>query len=162
MKKIPGYGRGPVHLLGVLFCYSLVTYAAIKLFSNVSLWIALAFPAGIVIHDFILFPMYQKANRALSNYQLKRERQGKTSVLWINHVRVPVVISFLLLLCYFPIILRLASERPLYTGLSQDSYLYRWLLVTAALAVGSALAFFLRKRKAPAPAQEREERLNEK
>lgn len=160
MKKIPGYGRSPIHLLGVIFCYSLVTYAAIKLFSTVSLWIALAFPAGIALHDFLLFPMYRKANHALSKYQLKRERQGKTTVLWINHVRVPVVISFLLLLCYFPIILRLANERPLYTGLSQDTYLYRWLLVTVALAAGSALAFYFRKRKLTASAIEQKERAN--
>lgn len=153
MNKIPFYGRGPLHLLGVLFCYALVCYAAYKLFSNVSLWIALAFPAGIAVHDFILFPLYRKANHLLTDYQLKRERQGKTSVLWINHIRVPIVISFLLLLCYFPIILRLASDRPLYTGLSQDPYLYRWLLVTAALAAGSALAFFIRRRRAKAQKQ---------
>jgi ABC-type sugar transport system permease subunit len=147
MKKIPGYGRGPIHLLGVIFCYALVIYAGVKLFSTVSLWIALAFPAGIAIHDFVLFPIYRKANHALTNYQLKRDRQGKPSRRWINHVRVPVVISFLLLLCYFPIILRLvADQRPLNTGLSQDSYLYRWLLVTAALAAGSALAYFMRRR----------------
>lgn len=151
MKKIPGYGCNPIHLLGVIFCYSLVTYSGIKLFSNVSIWIALAFPLGIALHDFVLFPLYRKANHALTNYQLKRERQGKTSLLWINHVRVPVVISFLLLLSYFPIILRLASDRPLYTGLSQDPYLYRWLLVSAALAAGSALAYFLRKRQKQVP-----------
>lgn len=157
MKKIPGYGRDPIHLLGVVFCYALATYSAIKLFSNVSLWIALAFPAGIAVHDFVLFPLYRKANHVLTNYQLKRERQGKTSVLWINHVRVPLMISLLLLLCYFPIILRLATDRPLYTGLSQDPYLYRWLLVTAALAAGSALAYFLRKRQAQAHAQGKKE-----
>ncbi len=148
MKKIPGYGRSPIHLLGVLFCYSLVTYAAVKLFSNVSLWIALAFPAGIALHDFILFPAYRKANHFLTDYQVKREKQGKTSRRWINHIRVPVVLSFLLLLCYFPIILRLvADQRPKNTGLSQDSYLYRWLIVTAVLAAGSALAYFLRERR---------------
>ncbi|AHM60365.1 hypothetical protein D770_10540 [Flammeovirgaceae bacterium 311] len=157
MKKIPLYGRGPLHLLGVIFCYSLATYAGIKLFSNVSLWIALAFPAGIALHDFVLFPIYRKANHVLTNYQLKREQQGKTSRRWINHVRVPVVISFLLLLCYFPIILQLSDNRQEHTSLDQDSYLYRWLLVTAALVVGSVLAYFLKSRRAntTAPKQEK-------
>lgn len=145
--KIPVYGRGPLHLLGVIFCYSLVTYAGVILFSNVSLWIALAFPGGIFLHDFVLFPIYRKANHLLTDYQLKREQQGKTSYRWINHIRVPVVISFLLLLCYFPIILQLGDDRQLYTSLDQDFYLYRWLLVTAALAAGSALAYFIRRRK---------------
>lgn len=161
MKKIPLYGRGPLHLLGVIFCYGLVTYAAIKLFSNNSLWIALAFPGGIALHDFVLFPMYRKANHMLTDYQLERERKGKTSRRWINHVRVPVVISFILLLAYFPIILRLvADNRPLNTGLSQDSYLYRWLLVTAALAAGSALAYFMRRRRrhSHAPTQYQEKK----
>lgn len=160
MKKIPVYGRDPIHLLGVIFCYGIAFYAGIKLFSNVSLWIALAFPAGIILHDFILFPLYRKADQLLIDYQLERERKGKTSRRWINHVRVPVVISFILLLCYFPIILRLvADQRPLNTGLSQDPYLYRWLLVTAALAAGSALAYVLRRHRqhshTPAQYQER-------
>lgn len=148
MKKIPGYGRDPIHLLGVIFCYGMVAYAGAKLFSNVQWWIALAFPAGIALHDFVLFPIYRKANHVLTDYQLERERKGKTSRRWINHIRVPVVISFILLLAYFPIILRLvADQRPLNTGLSQDSYLYRWLIVTAVLAAGSALAYFWRRHK---------------
>lgn len=145
MKNIPGYGRSPIHLLGVIFCYALATYASVKLFSNVSLWVALAFPGGIFLHDFVLFPLYRKADHALLKYQQKREQRGKSSRRWINHLRVPVVISFLLLLCYFPIILRLSDERHLHTGLSQEGYLYRWLLVTAALAAGSALSFFITK-----------------
>ena len=38
-----------------------------------------------------------------------------------------------MVLTYFPLILRLSSNRELYTGLAPDSYLYRWLLVTAAV-----------------------------
>lgn len=163
MKKLPVYGRSPIHLLGVIFCYGLAFYAGTKLFSNVSLWIALAFPAGIALHDFVLFPLYRKANQKLTDIQLERDRKGKTSQRWINHIRVPVVISFILLMLYFPLILRLnADQRPLNTGLSVDSYLYRWLFVTAALAAGSALAFFLRKRKAHAPAHKRETGQNTK
>lgn len=147
MKKIPLYGRDPVHLVGVLFCYALVTYAGVKLFSNVALWVALAFPGGVFLHDFVLFPLYAKADTALTSFQSRQKKEGKLSKPWINYVRVPVVISFLLLLCYFPIILRLASERPLYTGLPQDSFLYRWLIVTAALAAGSAFSYFLPKER---------------
>lgn len=148
MKKIPLYGRDPLHLLGVLFCYALATYAAVKLFSSVSLWVALAFPGGIFLHDFVLFPLYTKADTALTSFHTKQMKKGNSSKPWINYVRVPVVISFLLLLCYFPIILRLADNRHLYTGLSPEPYLYRWLLVTAALAAGSALSYFLTKQRA--------------
>lgn len=148
MKKIPLYGRDPLHLLGVIFCYALATYAGVKLFSNVTLWVALAFPGGIFLHDFVLFPLYTKADTALTSFHNKQMKKDKTSKPWINYVRVPVVISFLLLLCYFPIILRLAHDRHLYTGLSPDSYLYRWLIVTAALAAGSAFSYFLSKNRA--------------
>lgn len=147
MKKIPGYGRGPVHLLGVIFCYSLAIYAGTKLFSNVSLWIALAFPAGIFLHDFVLFPLYSGIDRALKRLQHRQQREEKVSVGWINHVRVPFMICFFLLFAYFPIILRLPDDRHLYTSLSQDSYLYRWLIVTAVVAAGSAFSYFIRKRR---------------
>ncbi|WP_162054273.1 hypothetical protein [Pontibacter pamirensis] len=114
MKNIPGYGRGPVHLLGVIFCYILAIYAGVKLFSNVSLWIALAFPAGIFLHDFVLFPLYSGIDRGLKHLQRRQQREEKVSVGWVNHVRVPVMISFFLLLAYFPIILRLSDDRYLY------------------------------------------------
>lgn len=146
MKKIPVYGRSPIHLMGLLVCYGLAIYAGVKLFSNVSLWVALAFPAGIFVHDFILYPLYTKADRALSAYQLRQFQEKKISVAWINYLRLPVMIAVILLLCYFPIILRLSEDRPLYTSLSQDSYLYRWLIVVAAFSVGSAFSYFLKKR----------------
>lgn len=147
MKKIPGYGRGPVHLLGVIFCYSLAIYAGVKLFSNVSLWIALAFPAGIFLHDFVLFPLYSGIDQALKRIQRRQQRERKISVGWVNHVRVPVIISFFLLIAYFPIILRLSDDRYLYTSLTTDSYLYRWLIVTAVVAAGSLFSYFIRKRR---------------
>lgn len=151
MKNIPGYGRGPIHLLGVIFCYSLATYAAVKLFDNVSLWIALAFPAGIFLHDFVLFPIYSGIDRALKRVQRRQRREGKISVGWVNHVRVPVIVSFVLFLAYFPIILRLPEDRELYTSLSPDPYLYRWLIVTAVFIAGSAFSYMLRKRRTKEP-----------
>lgn len=147
MKNIPGYGRGPVHLLGVIFCYSLAIYAGSKLFSNVSLWIALAFPAGIFLHDFVLFPFYSGIDRTLKRMQRRQKREGKIAVFWVNYLRVPVIVSFVLLLAYFPIILRLPEDRELYTSLSPDPYLYRWLIVTAVFAAGSAFAYYLKKRR---------------
>ncbi|MDX5422072.1 MAG: hypothetical protein LPK07_15035 [Hymenobacteraceae bacterium] len=151
MKKLPIYGESPLHLAGVVFCYGLAAYAGLKLFDNVPLWIALAFPAGIFLHDFVLFPLYSGADRVLKRIQRKQLQEGKITTPWINYVRVPVIISFLLLFCYFPIILRLADERELYTALSQDTYLYRWLIVSAVFAAGAVLSYFLRARKTRQP-----------
>jgi hypothetical protein len=150
MKKLPLYGESIWHLLGTLFCYALVTYASIKLFGVVSLWIALAFPAGVIVHDFILFPAYRKLDNIMVGWQEKQLSKGKSSRLWINYVRLCVMISLLLLLCYFPIILNVSEDRHLYTGLTQESYLYRWLIVTGVFIAGSVFSFYRANQRAKA------------
>ena len=76
---------------------------------------------------------------------------------WINHVRVPVIISALLLAMFFPLILRLSN--PYYqqvTGFNENVYIVNWLAVTGVLFAGSALAYAIRlgrarRRKAGTP-----------
>ncbi len=148
MKKIPLYGESLLHLLGVLICYALVTYASIKLFGVVSLWIALAFPAGVIVHDFILFPVYRKVDQWLSAYQEKQQENGTDSIRWINYVRFPLMTSLLLFFCYFPLILRLPEDRHLDTGLSPEPYLYRWLIVSGTLMAGAIITYYIRSRQA--------------
>ena len=67
-------------------------------------------------------------------------------VPWINHVRVPVVISALLLVMFFPLILRLSN--PYYqvaTGYNEGVYVFNWLAVSGALFIGSAVTYAIRR-----------------
>ena len=61
------------------------------------------------------------------------------------HLVIPACLSGLLLLVFFPLILRLAPDR--YegaTGRSPDRYLIVWLLFTAALFLVSVLIWAVR------------------
>jgi hypothetical protein len=66
---------------------------------------------------------------------------------WINYVRVPAALSGLLLLVWFPLILRLQSPYHASTTLSADPYLWHWLAVTGTLFLLSAVAFAVRLRR---------------
>jgi hypothetical protein len=88
-----------------------------------------------------------------------RHRPGRLpTVPWINSLRVPVVLSGILLLIWFPLILRLPARFPATTALSLDPYLWHWLAVTGALFLLSAGALALPLRAGRArPAEEPEQ-----
>ena len=66
----------------------------------------------------------------------------------LNHLRVPVLLSSLMLLVWFPLVLeRDPASFARANGLSTDVYLERWLGLTAVLLIGSALIFALRARR---------------
>ena len=63
----------------------------------------------------------------------------------VNYVRVPALVSGLLLLVFFPAISG-KGEGAFHgvSGLDYDGYLARWLLITAALFALSGAAYLLR------------------
>jgi hypothetical protein len=66
----------------------------------------------------------------------------------INYVRIPVAFSLLLLMVFFPLILRLSQ--PQYhraSGLSTQPYLWRWLAITGVIFAISAVTYALRLRR---------------
>jgi hypothetical protein len=67
------------------------------------------------------------------------------AVPWINHLRVPVVLSAVMLAVSFPLVLR-HSERTYHTatGLTEHPYLARWLLLTASAFAISAVIYAIR------------------
>jgi hypothetical protein len=69
----------------------------------------------------------------------------------INYLRVPVAFSLLILLVWFPLILRLSARTYFRaSGLSASPYLWRWLAVTGVLFAASAAAYALALRRAAA------------
>jgi hypothetical protein len=137
------YGASPLHLLTLLGCFALAGYAAAKLLPYNYIGIPVWFVGAVIGHDLILMPLYTLADRPATAVFRHRSAQLPT-VPWINYLRVPVGLSGLLLLIWFPLIFRLPTRFPLATTLPLDPYLWHWLAVTGALFLLSATALALR------------------
>jgi len=131
------YGAHPLHLLVLLGCLALAGYAALGVLVD-SAWprILLWFLAAIVAHDLVVFPLYAAADRALT-----RVRPGPG----VNYLRVPLLGVALTFLLFFPGIVRQgAISYQVATGLTQQPFLARWLLLCAAMFGASLLVYLVR------------------
>ncbi|MFJ4910853.1 hypothetical protein [Streptomyces sp. NPDC088726] len=146
------YGASPLHLLLVLCSFALTGYAGVRLLGGAEPWkVVIWFIGAAFLHDLVLLPLYTVTDRAAQTVLGERREPsaaggaGRPVQGWINHVRVPVFLSGLLLLTYFPLILGRVSRRyTLYTTLSADVFLGRWLIITAVLFALSAVALLIR------------------
>ena len=132
------YGAGPGQLVALLLSFALAGYAVSRLLDDlpVLLRIGVWFVGAALVWDLLLGPALAAADRALRPLS----RLGPVPVL--NYVRVPVLVSGLLLLVWAPLVLQRSA--PTFTrksGLSADPYLERWLAVSAVLIAVSALAY---------------------
>jgi len=147
-RQLRWYGASPLHLLALLACFGLAGYAAARLVPSRPLGVAAWFLGAVIGHDLLLMPLYSLADR--SAMAAIRHRDPRLPVTpWINYVRVPAALSGLLLLVWFPLILRLRSPYHASTTLSADPYVWHWLAVTGALFLLSAVAFAVRLRGKP-------------
>ena len=145
------YGANPLHLLALLGCFALAGYAAARLVPSRPLGVAVWFLGAAVAHDLLLVPLYSLADRS-ATAAIRHRAPPLPAIAWINYLRVPAALSGLLLLVWFPLILRLHTRYHASTTLSPDPYLGRWLAVTGVLFLLSAAAFALRLRTARRPA----------
>jgi hypothetical protein len=137
------YGANPLHLLTMVGCFALAWYAGADLLHAKPVGVVVWFAGAVVGHDLILMPLYALADKSVT--AVFRHRPPKLpTVPWINFLRVPVVLSGLLLLMWFPLIFRIPSHFPRTTDLSLDPYFGNWLAVTGALFLLSAFALALR------------------
>ncbi|GAA4605463.1 hypothetical protein GCM10023195_18980 [Actinoallomurus liliacearum] len=148
----PHYGADPLHLLALLACFALAGYAASRV-AAAGIWVGFLiwFVGAAIVHDLVLFPLYALADVAVQRRRWGRRRPGPRVRWrpWINYVRVPAGLSGLLLLVWFPLILRQSGETyRKAVGLGLSPYLGRWLLVTGVLFAGSAIIYALRLRSA--------------
>jgi hypothetical protein len=105
------------------------------------------FAGAAVLHDLVLLPFYSLLDR-LGPFRRRRAPHGVPA---INHLRVPALISGLLLLVYFPLILGLADRNYFAaSGHHLHGYLRNWLEITAVLFSGSALLYGIRVLRARA------------
>ena len=137
------YGAGPLHLLTMLACFALAGFAVAQLlpynFVGIPIWLV----GAVIGHDLILMPLYTLADRSAMAIFRHRPQQ-LPAVPWINYLRVPAGLSALLLLIWFPLILRLPTGFPATTTLPLGPYLWHWLGVTGALFLLSAIALAAR------------------
>jgi len=148
------YGAGPLHLLALLACFAIAAAGVVGLyedsfgFKSVVEW----FIAAVLVHDLVLLPAYSLLDRVAFSHArdrsavrapAPRRRRTVLPASAIPFVRVPAILSGLLLLVFFPLILRRGSLYQSITGLTQNIYLGRWLASTGVLFALSALAYVI-------------------
>jgi hypothetical protein len=137
------YGANPLHLLSMIAGLALAGYGADKLLARNAIGILVWLAGAVIGHDLLLMPLYTLADRSVM--AVFRHRQtDMPAVPWINFLRVPVALSGLLLLIWFPLIFRLPKHFQAYTTLSENPYIWHWLGVTGALFLLSAIALAFR------------------
>lgn len=133
----------PLRTLLLLASFALTVYAGVRLVEHSDvLGLVLWFVGAALLHDLVLLPLYGLADRALRRALRRRRRAAISPAL--NYVRVPVFVSGVLLLTWYPLVLSRAQLYEPYTALDPGVFFERWLLLTAGLFVASALAFALR------------------
>lgn len=137
------YGAGPGHLLILVACFACAGAAVVgwlqrpKDVVGVLVW----FAAAIVLHDLFLLPLYSLLDRVTI---------GALPVRAAPYVRVPALISGLVLLVLFPTILGFGERTYHYaSGQTEHGYLARWLLLTGVLFAISGFAYALSAAGAP-------------
>ena len=143
------YGAGPLHLLCVIACVVVSGYVVTRIHAEGG-WVRIAawFALAVIVHDLIVWPLYALADRSALRIARRHPKRFLT-VPWINHVRVPAIISGVLLGISFPLIFQLSSRYyAATTGMSESPYLGRWLLVTGILFAVSAAVYALRLARA--------------
>jgi hypothetical protein len=131
------YGASWWHLVSLLLCFALTGYAVSRLFgdSTALVRIAIWFVGAAVVWDLVVGPLL-----ALADAGLRRLQVGPVSPL--NYLRVPTLVSLLLLVLWAPLIFeRSEFVYEMKSGLPVEPYLGRWVAVTVVLLAASAVAY---------------------
>ncbi len=149
------YGASPAHLLVALTSLAVSAWALAQVFDVLSapgrflLW----FLGAIVLHDLVFLPLYSLLDRAAAGALTRGREPTRLRIAALNHLRIPALLSGLMLLVWYPLVLsKAAAGFENTTGMSTDVYLDRWLLLTAVLFLGSALLLAVRARGLREPA----------
>lgn len=139
------YGAHPAHLLVVLACFALAGYVGMFLSTEPMVVGMLGwFACCLVGHDLVLFPMYALVER------LGRRLGGKVRPRAINYIRLPLFGVAGTLLLFLPGIIRQgAASYHAASGMTQEPFLGRWLLLSAAMCTVSAVCYVIRVARRP-------------
>ncbi|WP_347568450.1 hypothetical protein [Streptomyces sp. 891-h] len=132
----PGAGRlrravgSPLQIVLLLASFVLTGYAGARLLADDWLGVAVWFVGAALLHDLVLLPLYSLADRL-----------PRLTGRYVNHLRIPALLSLLLLLVYLPLITGPADRYAKLTGRPEgnNGYALHWLWVTLALFALSGL-----------------------
>ncbi|MFS0898361.1 hypothetical protein AB3M98_13230 [Mycolicibacterium litorale] len=149
------YGSHPLHLLTLvaglaLFGYVVAMLGVSALWNPRTWWqsIVVWFAAAVIGHDLVLYPLYTLADRVLA-----LSERIPVPVPLLNHLRVPALGAALTFLVFSPGILRQGGRTyTAATGLTQEPFLGRWLLLVAAMFAVSAAVYAARLAMTRPPA----------
>ncbi len=105
------YGATPLHLLGHLAAFAVAAFALAQIVRggrvvNFAVW----FGGAALLHDVVFLPLYSLLDGIAGRAARHPHLRHRLSVPVVNHVRVPALISGLLLLVYFPEILGISDR----------------------------------------------------
>jgi hypothetical protein len=155
------YGASPLHLLAMLASFAIAGAAVIGWFDrphdvmSVLEW----FAAAIVLHDVVLWPLYSLLDAIAFGGRrraARRARPPRTAGALpspVPYLRIPSLLSGLLLLVFLPVIFGLGSRAEFTaSGIPESGYLARWLLAVGAMFAVSGVAYAAAVRRARATA----------
>ena len=146
------YGERLLHLIVLLGALALAAYTISVLgvggLFNPGVWwqsIAVWFAVAVIGHDLILFPLYAAAERLLPNGRRDAKTTDPCRVPLTNYLRMPTLATALTFALFFPgIIGQGAFTFTAATGLTQEPFLDRWLLLVAGFYLTSAVCYVAR------------------
>ncbi|WP_343236275.1 hypothetical protein [Streptomyces qinglanensis] len=137
----------PFQLVLLLASFVLAGYAGARFLADDWLGVAIWFVGAALLHDLVLVPLYSLADRV-----------PRLAGRYVNHLRIPALLSLLLLLVWFPLITGPAGR---YAGLTgrpagNNGYALHWLWLTVGLFAASGLWLAVRtlrgrRNRQPAP-----------
>lgn len=152
-------GAGPVGLLALLASFAIAGAAVVGWFDrphdvvSVLEW----FVAAILLHDLFMLPLYTWLDRLLLgrlHARIHRHPHSRApgGVNPTPFLRVPAMLSALLLLVFFPVIFGFGQQSELNaSGIRESGYLARWLLTTGVLFALSGVAYLVARARASGP-----------
>lgn len=140
------YGAHPLHLLTLVASFALAGYAAQQLISNRPVMTVVWFVGAAVGHDLVLFPLYGLVDVALMRVGRRVPERLPAPTPAGNYVRVPLLLSGLLLIVFAPSILQRSPSYEATTLLRYDRFVQNWLLISGGLFLTSAVVYALRLR----------------
>lgn len=141
------YGEHPLHLVVLALAFALAAYTVsvvgFQTLWNPQVWwqaIGVWFAAAIIAHDLVLYPVYALADRILTAATARTPRHRCP----LNYLRLPLIGIAATFVLFFPGILQQGADTfHAATGQSQQPFLGRWLWLSAAMLLISALAYVL-------------------
>ncbi|MDQ6774705.1 MAG: hypothetical protein M3071_00465 [Actinomycetota bacterium] len=158
------YGAGPRHLLVLLLCFAIAGFAVVGWFERPGDVVTVLewFAAAIVLHDLVVVPLYSLLDRIVFGW-LRRPRNAagsgargkrRTVLGAVNstpYLRIPAILSGLLLVVFFPVIFGFGSQAELSaSGIRESGYLARWLIASVVIFALSGVAWGAEVRRSRA------------